>query len=56
MYERLNYAITNCLVIDADGINDNVTNLADQNDDAGDVVEQLSSVLATLVGRNYPTN
>jgi hypothetical protein len=48
MYERLNYAITNCSSIDADGMIDPGVNLANLNDDAG-VVEQLPSVLANLL-------
>jgi hypothetical protein len=53
MYERVNYAITNCSSIDGDGEMNNVMNIADTNDDAV-VIEQLPAVLATLIERNYP--
>ncbi|CAF3581442.1 unnamed protein product [Rotaria sp. Silwood1] len=55
MYERLNYAITNCSSIDGDGMMDNEVNLANLNDDAA-FVAQLPAVLATLLGRNSPFN
>ncbi|CAF1253694.1 unnamed protein product [Rotaria sordida] len=55
MYERVNYAITNCSSIDGDGVIDNEVNLANLNDDAA-FVGQLPAVLATLFGRNAPFN
>ncbi|CAF3089161.1 unnamed protein product, partial [Rotaria sp. Silwood2] len=51
MYERLNYAITNCSSIDGDGMVDDVVNPVNLNYDA-DFVGQLPAFLATLLGRN----
>ncbi|CAF5135291.1 unnamed protein product, partial [Rotaria sp. Silwood1] len=52
MYERLNYAITNCSSIDADGMIDDVLNPANQNDNT-DLVEQLPTILTTLLDQNH---
>ncbi|CAF3947497.1 unnamed protein product, partial [Rotaria sordida] len=53
MYERLNYAITNCSSIDADGMMNDVLNPANLNDNT-DLVEQLPTVITTLLEQNYP--
>ncbi|CAF4751629.1 unnamed protein product [Rotaria sp. Silwood1] len=52
MYERLNYAITNCSSIDADGMIDDVLNPANQIDNT-DLIEQLPIVLTTLLDQNH---
>ncbi|CAF5037282.1 unnamed protein product [Rotaria sp. Silwood1] len=51
MYERLNYAITNCSSIDGDVAIDNVSNPTHSNDDPL-FVGQLPTSLATLIGGN----
>ncbi len=53
IYERLNYATTNCSSIDGDGAINDFMSIADTNDDVV-VIEQLSAILATLIERNYP--
>ncbi|CAF1141610.1 unnamed protein product [Rotaria sordida] len=51
MYERLNYAITNCTSIDGDGIMNDVINPADFIN-SPDAVERLPAVLTTLIERD----
>ncbi|CAF4210459.1 unnamed protein product, partial [Rotaria sordida] len=51
MYERLNYAFTNCPSIDGDGIMNDVINPTDFTG-SPDAVERLPAVVTTFIERD----